>query len=72
MPEQQKLYIVRKEYDGFGGAENVAKRYNDHFSAHFDTDLSMQEQILVIVDLKVTKGLVGGSHYHFLIRLIVF
>ena len=39
MPEQQKLYIIRKEYDGFGGAENVAKRYNDHFSAHFDTDL---------------------------------
>tara|TARA_B100002019_G_scaffold285194_1_gene293863 strand:+ start:539 stop:1618 length:1080 start_codon:yes stop_codon:yes gene_type:complete len=39
MPEQQKLYIVRKEYDGFGGAENVAKRYNDHFSAHFDTEL---------------------------------
>ena len=39
MPEQQKLYIVRKEYDGFGGAENVAKRYNNHFSAHFDTDL---------------------------------
>jgi UDP-glucose:(heptosyl)LPS alpha-1,3-glucosyltransferase len=39
MPEQQKLYIIRKEYDGFGGAENVAKRYKDHFSAHFDTDL---------------------------------
>ena len=39
MPEQQKLYIIRKEYDGFGGAENVAKRYIDHFSAHFDTDL---------------------------------
>jgi UDP-glucose:(heptosyl)LPS alpha-1,3-glucosyltransferase len=39
MPEQQKLYIIRKEYDGFGGAENVAKRYIDHFSAHFDTEL---------------------------------
>ena len=39
MPEQQKLYIFRKEYDGFGGAENVAKRYNDHFSVHFDTKL---------------------------------
>jgi len=39
MPEQQKLYIIRKEYDGFGGAENVSKRYNDHFSVHYDTDL---------------------------------
>ena len=39
MAEQQKLYIVRKEYDGFGGAENVAKRYNDYFSEHFENHL---------------------------------
>ena len=39
MPDQQKLYIVRKEYDGFGGAENVAKRYVDHFSSNFDAQL---------------------------------
>ena len=72
MPEQQKLYIVRKEYDGFGGAENVAKRYNDHFSAHFDTDLVYAGANIGDCRFKGNQGLVGGSHYHFLIRLIVF
>ena len=42
MPEQQKLYIIRKEYDGFGGAENVAKRYIDHFSEFLIPNWYMQ------------------------------
>ena len=39
MPEQQKLYIIRKEYDGFGGAENVAKRYATLLSEHYEVEL---------------------------------
>ncbi len=39
MPNKQKLYIIRKEYDGFGGAENVAKRYVEYFSENFNTQL---------------------------------
>ena len=37
---KKKLYIVRKEYDGLGGAENVAKRYAETFKGDFDTHLS--------------------------------
>ena len=36
---KKKLYIVRKEYDGFGGAENVAKRYLDGFNKQFSCNL---------------------------------
>ena len=36
---KKTLYIVRKEYDGFGGAENVAKRYAETFKEDFDTHL---------------------------------
>ena len=39
MPNKQKLYIIRKEYDGFGGAENVAKRYATLLSEHYDVEL---------------------------------
>ncbi len=39
MPKQKKLYIVRKEFDGFGGAENVAKRYEESFSKFYNTSL---------------------------------
>ncbi len=36
---KKKLYIVRKEHDGFGGAENVAKRYVDGFNKQFSCKL---------------------------------
>ena len=36
---KKNLYIVRKEYDGFGGAENVAKRYVDGFNKQFFCNL---------------------------------
>lgn len=36
---KKKLYIVRKEHDGFGGAENVAKRYVDGFGKQFSCNL---------------------------------
>ena len=39
MPKQKKLYIIRKEFDGFGGAENVAKRYVESFSKFYNTSL---------------------------------
>ena len=39
MPKKKKLYIVRKEHDGFGGAENVAKRYLTGFESFFDVSL---------------------------------
>ena len=39
MPKKKKLYIVRKEFDGFGGAENVAKRYLAGFVSFFDVSL---------------------------------
>ena len=56
MPEQQKLYIVRKEHDGFGGAENVAKRYNNHFSDQFDTDLIYAGAYLDVCRFNGKKG----------------
>ena len=56
MPEQQKLYIVRKEYDGFGGAENVAKRYKDQFSKIYDAQLLYAG---VVVDSFRLKGKQG-------------
>ena len=39
MPKKKKLYIVRKEFDGYGGAENVAKRYLSGFEVFFDVSL---------------------------------
>ena len=39
MPKKKKLYIIRKEFDGYGGAENVAKRYLSRFESIFDTSL---------------------------------
>ena len=39
MPKKKKLYIVRKEFHGFGGAENVAKRYLTGFESFFDVYL---------------------------------
>ena len=39
MPKQKKLYIIRKEFDGFGGAENVAKRDVESFSKFYNTSL---------------------------------
>ncbi len=33
---RKHLYIVRKENDGFGGAENVAKRFKETFSEYFE------------------------------------
>ena len=36
---KKKLYIVRKEHDGFGGAENVAKRYVEGFNKQFCCNL---------------------------------
>ena len=39
MPKKKKLYIVRKEFKGFGGAENVAKRYLTGFENSFDVSL---------------------------------
>ena len=39
MPKKKKLYIVRKEFDGYGGAENVAKRYLSGFESFFDVSL---------------------------------
>ena len=39
MPKKKKLYIVRKEFDGYGGAENVAKRYLSGFKSFFDVSL---------------------------------
>jgi len=39
MPKKKKLYIVRKEFDGLGGAENVAKRYLTGFESFFDVSL---------------------------------
>ncbi len=39
MPKKKKLYIVRKEFDGLGGAENVAKHYVEYFSENFNTQL---------------------------------
>ena len=39
MPKKKKLYIVRKEFDGYGGAENVAKRYLAGFENFFNTHL---------------------------------
>jgi UDP-glucose:(heptosyl)LPS alpha-1,3-glucosyltransferase len=39
MPKKKKLYIVRKEFDGFGGAENVAKRFLAGFESFFDVSL---------------------------------
>ena len=36
---RKHLYIVRKEYDGFGGAENVAKRFKETFSEYFEVSL---------------------------------
>jgi len=39
MPKKKKLYIVRKEFDGYGGAENVAKRYLTGFENFFDVSL---------------------------------
>ena len=39
MPKKKKLYIVRKEFDGYGGAENVAKRYLTGFESFFNVSL---------------------------------
>ena len=36
---KKNLYIVRKEHKGFGGAENVAKRYAEGFCGEFTCKL---------------------------------
>ena len=35
----RKLFIVRRESLGIGGAEKVANRFINSFSEHFDTEL---------------------------------
>ena len=55
MPKQKKLYIIRKEFYGFGGAENVAKRYVESFSKFYDTSL-----VYAGCEIEGTK-ITGGS-----------
>ena len=55
-PDKQKLYIVRRESGGIGGAEKVAHRFVKSFSKYFETELIHAGRIIDGVKIKGTYG----------------
>ena len=53
---RKKLFIVRRESGGIGGAEKVAHRFVKEFSKHFDTELIHAGKMINGVRIKGTKG----------------
>jgi len=52
----RKLFIVRRESTGIGGAEKVAHRFVKAFSKHFDTELIHAGKSINGVRIQGTKG----------------
>ena len=65
MPKQQKLYIVRKEFDGLGGAENIAKHMWEYFSESFNTQL-------VYAGAELESYRFAGKERSRLVEIIIF
>ena len=53
---RKKLFIVRRESGGTGGAEKVAHRFVKEFSNHFDTELIHAGKTINGVRIQGTKG----------------
>ena len=53
---RKKLFIVRRESSGIGGAEKVAHRFVKAFSKHFDTELIHAGKSINGMRIKGTKG----------------
>lgn len=53
---RKKLFIVRREPGGIGGAEKVANRFVKAFSKHFDTELIHAGKRINGMRIKGTKG----------------
>ena len=53
---RKKLFIVRRESGGIGGAEKVAHRFVKAFSKHFDTELIHAGKKINGMRIKGTKG----------------
>lgn len=53
---RKKLFIVRRESGGIGGAEKVAHRFVKAFSKHFDTELIHAGKMINGVRIQGTKG----------------
>ena len=53
---RKKLFIVRRESGGIGGAEKVAHRFVKAFSKHFDAELIHAGKMINGVRIKGTKG----------------
>ena len=53
---RKKLFIVRRESGGIGGAEKVAHRFVNSFSQHFDTELIHAGKVIEGKRIHGTKG----------------
>ena len=53
---RKKLYIVRREAGGIGGAEKVANKFAEAFSEHFDTHLISAGSTINNIQIKGTSG----------------
>jgi UDP-glucose:(heptosyl)LPS alpha-1,3-glucosyltransferase len=53
---RKKLFIVRRESGGIGGAEKVAHRFVKAFSKHFDTELIHAGKMINGVRIQGTRG----------------
>ena len=53
---RKKLFIVRRESGGIGGAEKVAHRFVKAFSKHFDTELIHAGKSINGMRIQGTKG----------------
>lgn len=53
---RKKLYIVRREAGGIGGAEKVANKFAEAFSEHFDTHLISAGSTINDIQIKGTSG----------------
>ena len=56
---RKKLFIVRRESEGIGGAEKVAYRFQKSFSEYFETELIHAGKKINGLDLKVQEDPVG-------------
>ena len=53
---RKKLFIVRREPGGIGGAEKVAHRFVESFAKHYETELVHSGRVIDGFKIKGTKG----------------
>ncbi len=53
---KRKLFIVRRESNGIGGAEKVSHRFKESFSAFYDTELIYAGKVIEGVKIRGTRG----------------